>query len=336
MKETRLRIHPDATFQFVDAETVRGRALHAFEFDVQLFDVLQSFAEPHTLAEVHADLDTDMSLADFSELCQQFITAGILHSDAPVATDAASAAMDEQVSRMWNSAVFDHEPTMKALADCVQEGVPVVIRSPFARDFADQVHAELAERAHWTPYERATGFFHYRHHNIYQNDDNPPALVRCRELFNAPRFRALAGRLAGCETDGTARVAASYYQPGDYSLPHEDHVGQRAIAFIWYLTRDWRPEWGGHFYWCRTGTYIRPSFNTMVAFRVTRTSSHFVCPVSAQARGKRLAVSGWWTHAADESAQSSGLADPTPTPEGEILIRGTGDLRELAEGVWAL
>ena len=100
------------------------------------------------------------------------------------------------------------------------------------------------------------------------------------------------------------------YLPGDHSLPHRDFGGNRSVAFVWHLTRQWQSEWGGHLYWCPSGTSIAPLFNCLILFNVAASSLHLVTAVSPYARGKRLAVSGWWTSLAQ-------LDDDVPSPEGE-------------------
>jgi hypothetical protein len=39
---------------------------------------------------------------------------------------------------------------------------------------------------------------------------------------------------------------------------------------------------------------VTPEFNSLVLFRVSRASLHFVTPVAPHAEGGRLSVSGWW------------------------------------------
>jgi Rps23 Pro-64 3,4-dihydroxylase Tpa1-like proline 4-hydroxylase len=64
---------------------------------------------------------------------------------------------------------------------------------------------------------------------------------------------------------------------------------------VWHLAKDWRPEWGGALFWCPKGCYLPPVFNTLWLFNVGPESIHFVTHVSPYARGKRLAINGWWT-----------------------------------------
>jgi Rps23 Pro-64 3,4-dihydroxylase Tpa1-like proline 4-hydroxylase len=94
--------------------------------------------------------------------------------------------------------------------------------------------------------------------------------------------------------------SASWYLPGDHSLPHPDAVpsgaeANRQVAFVWHLAKDWRSEWGGALYCCTRGVYLPPVFNTLVLFNVGPETEPFVTQVSPYAQGKRLAINGWWT-----------------------------------------
>ena len=83
--------------------------------------------------------------------------------------------------------------------------------------------------------------------------------------------------------------------PGDYSLPHSDTYENRSVAFIWHLTRNWNPKWGGDLCWCNPWKRITPRFNALYLFNVTVKSFHFVSNVAPIAISKRMTVSGWWT-----------------------------------------
>ena len=114
-------------------------------------------------------------------------------------------------------------------------------------------------------------------------------------------MKELTSRDCSGETVG----APSWYKEGDHSLPHTDWVGQRTVAYVWHLSKNWKPEWGGGLYWTQhdhaVATYPA-SFNTLVLFSVTTRSAHFVTTVSPQHKGKRLTFNGWWQSAWEPSA----------------------------------
>lgn len=84
----------------------------------------------------------------------------------------------------------------------------------------------------------------------------------------------------------------------DHSNPHTDRLEARTVTFLWQLTKDWKPEWGGAFYWNKAyyeNAYQHPSYNTLLLFSVTVNSVHMVTPVTKNAKGKRLTYGGWYS-----------------------------------------
>jgi Rps23 Pro-64 3,4-dihydroxylase Tpa1-like proline 4-hydroxylase len=69
------------------------------------------------------------------------------------------------------------------------------------------------------------------------------------EHFSSDETKRLVGQLSGQNCSGSTSFWASWYQPGDHSLPHNDRVISdrlnevRNVAFVWHLSKDWRPEW---------------------------------------------------------------------------------------------
>jgi hypothetical protein len=61
-------------------------------------------------------------------------------------------------------------------------------------------------------------------------------------------------------------------------------TANRQVAFVWYLAKDWRSEWGGALFWCPKALYLPPVFNTLVLFNVGPDTSHFVTQVSPYAQ----------------------------------------------------
>ena len=148
---------------------------------------------------------------------------------------------------------------------------------------------------------------------------------RALDLFASAPSREFVGALTGRECGGETTGAPSWYQAGDHSLPHTDWVGQRTVAFVWHLSKAWRPEWGGALYWAQhdhaVATYPA-SFNTLVLFSVTPRSAHFVTTVSPRHEGKRLTFNGWWQSAWTPRAADVDdlLGDRLATAERRALL----------------
>jgi len=176
----------------------------------------------------------------------------------------------------------------------------IVIRDAFEQDFAERMYRSLDGCTTWHPYEGYEEDFAYHHHNLYHPEEYPADLTWCSKVFGSSKTKEWVTRLSGRSCSGPAQFSASWYLPGDHSLPHNDIAASgdsfnRQVAFVWHLAKDWRSEWGGALYWCARAYYVSPVFNTLLLFNVGPGSNHFVTHVSPYAQGKRLAINGWWT-----------------------------------------
>jgi Rps23 Pro-64 3,4-dihydroxylase Tpa1-like proline 4-hydroxylase/thiol-disulfide isomerase/thioredoxin len=297
--------HPDLLFARVDTEAHPAIAAH---FDVRSVMALMIFRQDivvYAKAGAMQGWELDEVLAavralDMGEVRRK--VAGDVASVESLLRPSARAALNDAAPRL-------------------ARGGLLVVPDAFEPDFAEALHSSLDACPAWRVHEGQEDHFHYHHHNLYDPADHPPELARCIEIFDAPSTKAWMSRLSGRQCTGTAEVSASWYLPGDHSLPHNDiasvdQQASRQVAFVWHLTKDWRPEWGGALYWCSKGRYLPPAFNTLYLFNVGPDSNHFVTHVSPYARGKRLAVNGWWTGPSTTEAPR----EPAPERIADILV----------------
>ena len=201
----------------------------------------------------------------------------------------------------------------------------VAIREAFEPAFAERMHRGLDGCTSWRVYELYEKHFHYHHHNLYQICEYPPELAWCSNVFDSATTKAWATQLSGRSCVGPTEFSASWYLPGDHSLPHNDAApgganNNRQVAFVWHLAKDWRPEWGGALFWCPKACYLPPVFNTLVLFNVGPGTSHFVTQVSPYAQGKRLTINGWWTGPATTGKPAWPGPDRIDAGGAEIVI----------------
>ena len=103
--------------------------------------------------------------------------------------------------------------------------------------------------------------------------------------------------ITGCDDISFTDGQATAYGPGDFLTCHDDDVegAHRRAAYVFGLTRQWRPEWGGlllfHDDEDRTVAGHVPRFNTLDLFSVPR--RHSVSLVTPAAPVRRYAVTGW-------------------------------------------
>lgn len=187
-------------------------------------------------------------------------------------------AKNELLGRMFtslefflNRPVFANEEGKHQISDHLRNGGLVLIRDALQEAVAMRVFACLDQFSDWKVYEDNKTAFHYHHHNIYEG--YPPDLEWCRGIFASEETKSLIQTLSQRDCSGDTVFSASWYLPGDHSLPHNDFVGNqsaiRQVAFIWHLTRDWQPHWGGDLFWSPTNRYLTPSFNSLILFNVT-------------------------------------------------------------------
>jgi hypothetical protein len=207
------------------------------------------------------------------------------------------ATMD--ITRYLNAEYTD-PVKMQEIASRLQAGEMVALRDAFKTAFAEITYREIcSDSAPWSHNEAYfPDGYAYKHSNIFDQGKWTDRLNKTFGVFSSDSTKAWAEALTQRDCSGVCVGAPSLYRPGDHSLPHTDWAGQRTVAFVWHLSKDWLPEWGGSLYWARNhhnnATYPA-SFNTLVLFGVATTSAHFVTTVSPHsAPHKRLTFNGWW------------------------------------------
>lgn len=209
-------------------------------------------------------------------------TESILTSSHPLVSESKS------IQNVLNSRYSD--PTvLEDIKMRLRAGQVVILRDAFVPELADAMHAVLSastenvKDSNWDHNEDYFGDgYHFRHYNIYNPQDFP---TLCKDMqsniFESDATRAFMTELTGRDCNSPEVSAApSYYGSGDHSLPHTDHIGQRSVAFVWHLSQNWRPEWGGALYWAPeplANAVHHASYNSLVLFSVT---PHSVCTIS--------------------------------------------------------
>ncbi|MDM0078166.1 thioredoxin domain-containing protein [Variovorax sp. J2P1-59] len=208
-------------------------------------------------------------------------------------TDAGLPSLESYLRPSVRIALPDIAPRLAA-------GRLVLIRDAFEADFAERMHRSLDNSTAWRVQEGYETHFHYHYHDLSDAERYPEDIAECSRIFDSPKTKEWMTRLSGRSCTGPTEFFANWYLPGDYLHPHNDVAANdanshRQVTFVWYLAKEWRSEWGGSFYWCPTNSYLPASFNTLALFNVGPEGAHLVSHVSPFAKGKRLAISGWWT-----------------------------------------
>lgn len=276
-----------------------------------LLEVLCAFEAPQTVQEAFEALALDSSLEQFGEVVRTLASRGYLEE---------VTRPDVGLEALLNPDVLEARGDLR---EYLRRGRAVTIPNALKPEFAEEVYRALQASTAWTLYQGTFPFFQFSQHNLLADAVQTGLIGSVYRTFAAASTRALLTDLSGSNCSGEIEFGASWYQPGDYALPHVDVRWPRTVAFVWHLTKGWSPRWGGDFFWAPTGRMVSPQFNALTVFNVSARSLHSVCPVSSQALQQRFAVTGWWTTAEprgaiDEARRSPPLdkAPLTPPTEG--------------------
>jgi hypothetical protein len=291
-----------SSFQSPDSMAVLGPGV-AMEVSLSLLQVVMAFTEAKSARRAYQELDgADVDIEQFGSIVRHLTERGVL---LPAPDDEGEL----DLSQMLNPRIFGDPALVERIGGWMRQGRAIIIPDALPGEFAEQVHRDLDRSTHWAVSEGGHDFFHYRNSGIGRLDGLSPALTRCNRLFTSAATRRFIAEISGQDCAGDAHVAAAWYRPYEYALPHNDAAGNalRSVAYIWYLTKDWRREWGGSLFWCPTGQYLGPGFNVLAMFSAAPANFHLVCPVSPAATAKRLTINGFW-HRSEPRALPAALA----------------------------
>lgn len=119
------------------------------------------------------------------------------------------------------------------------------------------------------------------------------------DFLNSPEFLAFARYLTGDAAIQMVSAIAARYRAGHFLMPHNDRVGNedRAFAYVFNLSHDWRADWGGLLQFVDTEQQLvletmTPRWNSLSLFRVPQ--MHLVTPVAPWAKSPRYSITGWF------------------------------------------
>jgi 2OG-Fe(II) oxygenase superfamily len=272
----------------------------SIELPIAFFQVLMAFAEPTTVREAFQALNVDVPIDEFSSIVDNLVERGLLKRE-PVSDH------ERGLREILEPRIGADAASVERIGAWMRQGRAIIIMDALPGDFAEEVHRDLCRSTQWTVMEGYHDFFHYRNSAINQLEGQSSTLAECSRLFKSAATRRFIADLSGQDCSGQASAGAAWYRPSEYALPHDDSAASdpRSVAYIWYLTKDWKHDWGGALFWCPTGQYISPRFNMLVMFRVTPSNVHFICPVAPTATGRRLTINGFWNRAQRDASVSS-------------------------------
>ena len=204
----------------------------------------------------------------------------------PLSAQALAAALDAEQSWLrsvrlasgsFSAPLAGHEPVEKIHARWIEEAR--IDPDDPAMQYMFDVRRLSAERAFGL--ERGDGL------NAFY------------DFVNGEEFLAFGAAVTG-DASVACEAQATRYRQGDLLTLHSDRdtATRRLSAWVFNLSREWRPEWGGLLLFHEGGRIVEgfnPLFNSLSLFRVPM--DHSVTQVTDFAPRDRLAISGWYLKA---------------------------------------
>ena len=120
------------------------------------------------------------------------------------------------------------------------------------------------------------------------------------EFLNSKPLLDTIRRISGFQDIDYADAQATRYDPGHFLTSHDDTVAgkNRLAAYVFNLTPNWHPDWGGNLmFYDNQKTVIDtfvPQFNSLSLFAIG--TQHGVSMVTPYASSSRFAITGWFRY----------------------------------------
>jgi Rps23 Pro-64 3,4-dihydroxylase Tpa1-like proline 4-hydroxylase len=203
--------------------------------------------------------------------------------DAAAANRLAAHLRDE-IEWAW---VFNHGATSYDL--------PPAAQSALTPEQRQQIEAAIVEGAR-------KGFqYSYEASRVADDEATRTAdtrlVARFADFLNSRPFLDFASELTGLRNIAHVDAQATRYSAGHFLTAHNDAVPgkNRLAAYVFNLTEDWRPDWGGQLQFIDADGHVAeayvPKYNALNVFAVP--TLHAVSMVSTFAARSRYSITGW-------------------------------------------
>ena len=126
------------------------------------------------------------------------------------------------------------------------------------------------------------------------------AECKFREWLLSSELLGFISKISGETYTSFNTTFASRYSEGSFLSPHTDY-SNGDIGFVYQLTKDWKPQWGGVLHFMDdegktiTGSQV-PQFNSLTLFHLPEKQGkwHYVSHVNPGVKSHRVAYTGWF------------------------------------------
>ena len=173
------------------------------------------------------------------------------------------------------------------------------LRSAGKKSYGDEYTTSFDE---WNAADESNKFFKFGDFDGFSLsmglNENIAAYLKFTQAFNDFRFIDYLNSMTGVKTDqGKTTLNCVSMSQGDYLREHTDNDGKFRLAYVFYLSQNWRENYGGELQLSDVSGNeytVEPEFNNFVIFSVAEKTSHYVEPLKSEAGDwQRRTMSGW-------------------------------------------
>ena len=154
-------------------------------------------------------------------------------------------------------------------------------------------------------YASAQNDFGYMYKNypifdLAESGNCDPLLEEFMKFVNSEQVLSTIRRVTALDNIEYADAQATRFEPGHFLTSHDDNLTgkNRLAAYVFNLTHDWSPDWGGNLMFYDKNNNVDqvfvPKLNALSLFLIG--NQHAVNLVSPFAKRPRLAITGWFRH----------------------------------------
>ncbi len=146
------------------------------------------------------------------------------------------------------------------------------------------------------------GHFSYIFDRTLDNHHKNCDCIECgfRKYLKTPDILDFIEKTTGVKVKNSKEVFCSRFTSGQFLSPHHD-INKGKIGFVYSLTKDWKPEYGGNLYildkdYKTIKKVVFSTFNRLVLFDIPARDGipHFVSHVAPGVTNKRISITGWF------------------------------------------
>eukprot|EP00538_Stauroneis_constricta_P011163 CAMPEP_0119570816 /NCGR_PEP_ID=MMETSP1352-20130426/43803_1 /TAXON_ID=265584 /ORGANISM="Stauroneis constricta, Strain CCMP1120" /LENGTH=661 /DNA_ID=CAMNT_0007620491 /DNA_START=35 /DNA_END=2020 /DNA_ORIENTATION=- len=223
---------------------------------------------------------------------------------------------DSSIFDCINPKFLEDPQNLQKAKETLQSDGLLVIRNVFFDDLAHLAHdIILQDDCEWNQrwYSSRTGFSTNKSDTPICSGGDMPEYEAIQAMFSHESSKDFMEYLIERDTTGEVITRSGIYGIGDHTSSHTDAQNSRAVAYLWNLSQNWKPEWGGSFVWGSgqmEHAYQFPTFNTFLLFSVGPRSGHTVTPSTEESEGYTRIAYGGWYNADPKNETSLAIDDP--------------------------